>query len=664
MPKTKKDNKYSKRYDESSLEKAVIAVKNGMPKKTASREFGIPRSTLQFRMSEKFSKKEHGPRPILSKEEETLLVEWIMESYRKGFPQRKENLQSSVKHFLEDNPRPNPFRNNLPGDAWYNSFLKRHPILAHRQSEPVTAASSAVSEYDIRKWFSTIESYLKEKDLFSVLQHSDRVFNSDETNFQLCPKNKNVLAPKGARNVYEVDVGQAKTNLTVLFTFSASGTTTPPMIIYPYKRLPSEIAASVPAGWGIGVSDNGWMKTEIFFEYLANIFYPYLVRQNIDFPVILFVDGHSTHLNYKISELCTKLKIVLICLYQNSTRILQPADVAAFKPLKSHWKKGVLEWRQQNPSLGLTKEKFAPILEKVIKQLKPQATIHGFRACGLFPWNPDALDYTKCLGRHKIQNPEPIDRFQNQTLLPYSKFVEIVGENKINIFETLVSDKERNDDFLGLYKIYQYFHSDLRFQEESINTDQQQTNKAAITFDQPLDEVLLTIDPENLPDNVLMQDNVEIIFEDFFEPTKQSESTAYTESVHLAEPIVHEEPTEYTEPSEFVESTELITVACIQSDNLSKYLQCPQTPSRKGKKNSQRSSFVITSSWFKRAEVEKREKKERDDREKAERKRKREEAKEAKESKAMQKTKVAKIKNKSNKEKITSASTGTTTPLQ
>jgi hypothetical protein len=51
--------------------------------------------------------------------------------------------------------------------------------------------------------------------------------------------------------MYEVDRGQAKSTLTVLFTFSASGTITAPMIIYPYKRLPSEISvcAKVMGNW-------------------------------------------------------------------------------------------------------------------------------------------------------------------------------------------------------------------------------------------------------------------------------------------------------------------------------------------------------------------------------------------------------------------------------
>lgn len=87
------------------------------------------------------------------------------------------------------------------------------------------------------------------------------------------------------------------------------------------------------------------MKSEVFYEYIANIFYPFLLEKEIQFPVILFVDGHNS-LTFQLSKLCSNLNIILIALYPNSTRILQPADVAAFRPLKSGWKKGVFEWRK------------------------------------------------------------------------------------------------------------------------------------------------------------------------------------------------------------------------------------------------------------------------------------------------------------------------------
>jgi hypothetical protein len=112
--------------------------------------------------------------------------------------------------------------------------LKRHQILTIRTPEAVTSASGNVAEADIRKWFSQIEDYFEEKQYTDILKDPTRIFNDDETAFQLCPKIGKVLTPKGAKNIYEIDQAAAKSNITVMFTFAASGNLTPPMLIYPY----------------------------------------------------------------------------------------------------------------------------------------------------------------------------------------------------------------------------------------------------------------------------------------------------------------------------------------------------------------------------------------------------------------------------------------------
>lgn len=218
-----------------------------------------------------------------------------------------------MQEFLNKNGRQTPFKDNLPGKSWYKNFLSRHPMITVRKSESVTKASSCISEDNIRGWFKDIENYLEEG-LFDVLKDSNRVFNGDETNFVLCPKTHKVLAVNGIKNVYEIDQGKAKESVSCMFTFSAGGETVPPMIIYPYVRVPAEVVQSVPASYGVGRSESGWIKSEVFYEYVANILNPFLVAKNVPKPVLLFVDGHKSHLSYCLSKLCNELGIVLIAL--------------------------------------------------------------------------------------------------------------------------------------------------------------------------------------------------------------------------------------------------------------------------------------------------------------------------------------------------------------
>jgi hypothetical protein len=71
---------------------------------------------MQFRLSSNLKKIEPGPNTYLSKEEETLIHNWICESLKKGFPKEKKDIQSSVKQFLDQNPRDNHSRQNTPGE--------------------------------------------------------------------------------------------------------------------------------------------------------------------------------------------------------------------------------------------------------------------------------------------------------------------------------------------------------------------------------------------------------------------------------------------------------------------------------------------------------------------------------------------------------------------
>lgn len=283
-----------------------------------------------------------------------------------------------------------------------------------------------MSEDDVRGWYKQIKDYFDENNLFHILSDPRRVneivFNWDETNFFCAPKQVSFWVKRRKTRVWSWSRPvQNFADCYVYFlriwqSYFTDGH------FFPNKRLPAEITSKIPEDWGVGLSDNGWMKSDIFYEYIKNVLHPHLVQTGIIFPVILFVDGHKSHLTYAVSEVCFNLQIFLIALYPNCTRLLQPANVSAFKPLKSGWQKTVLEWRQNNPSVALTKNNFVPLLVKTIKNTITASTvINRFRTTGLCPWNMIAVDYRKCLGKTNISQAERliIKRImKNQKLWP------------------------------------------------------------------------------------------------------------------------------------------------------------------------------------------------------------------------------------------------------
>jgi hypothetical protein len=117
-------------------------------------------------------------------------------------------------------------------------------------------------------------------------------------------------------------------------------------------------------------------------------------REGIKFPVALFVHGHKSHLMYQLSLLGSQLQTEVTAFYPNATKILQPVDMAAFCPIKIFWQRAVKKWRRE----VLNEVQIALFLKEVTESsTKPESLAKGFKACGLYPLNPNALDYSKCL---------------------------------------------------------------------------------------------------------------------------------------------------------------------------------------------------------------------------------------------------------------------------
>lgn len=93
------------------------------------------------------------------------------------------------------------------------------------------------------------------------------------------------------------------------------------------------------------------------------------------------------------------------------THILQPADVSVFKPLKQEWKTTVRSWlsRPENVNSCVNKLNFCTLFEETLKGTNITNQIkNGFRKCGLFPLNPENVDYTKCVKdtlQNKLEKP-------------------------------------------------------------------------------------------------------------------------------------------------------------------------------------------------------------------------------------------------------------------
>lgn len=373
--------------------------------RTAGKKYNIPESTLRHKKSGYHPiAKKMGPETILTSAEEDVLVAYIKGSLRRATPVTLKNIIDAVGTILrtereEGHERKVPWAfKEEPKRKWWRLFRSRHPEITYRTPETLTTNRKKISKAVIKQWFADAQTYFEDEGMLEALTDPSRHFNIDESGFSLSPKQGKVLAIVGEKHVFEESANQQKTNITVLANVCADGRLPPPLIIYPRKRITAHMAEHFPEQFEccVGKSDRGYITFETLYEYLCNSFNDWLNDNNVQRPIILWTDWHETRSNYFLAKELLELNIIMYGLPPNTTHIMQPLDVAVFGPLKKAWAKGAKDFEHKNPDSMITQTNFAEVLLPLYYGcIKPENIKAGFDKCGLYPFNPEAPDYSK-----------------------------------------------------------------------------------------------------------------------------------------------------------------------------------------------------------------------------------------------------------------------------
>jgi len=179
----------------------------------------------------------------------------------------------------------------------------------------------AANRQTISGWFDAVTNIFFEK--IGLVKrgrtsptYAQRIWNCDETGFCLAVASDKVLATRGARSVHETTGGSNRSYITVLACGSASGCALPPFTVYKGVYLKKEWLAQGLAGAMYGVSESGWMEGCTFLSWFKKLFIPAVNLNHLlkTGPVVLFVDGHHSHV--------TCIRCNTVCLRQRCPSLL------------------------------------------------------------------------------------------------------------------------------------------------------------------------------------------------------------------------------------------------------------------------------------------------------------------------------------------------------
>ena len=112
-------------------------------------------------------------------------------------------------------------------------------------------------------------------------------------------------------------------------------------------------------------SRSGWFDSYCFNDWFETLFVP--CAKKLQGKKVLIGDNLSSHFTATVLRLAEQHDTLFVCLPPNATHLLQPLDVAFYRPLKGYWRKVLDEWKagRKKAAQTLSKDIFPSLLTKL-----------------------------------------------------------------------------------------------------------------------------------------------------------------------------------------------------------------------------------------------------------------------------------------------------------
>jgi hypothetical protein len=148
----------------------------------------IPKSTLHRWISKQPSKAGAGRPAVMTSEEEGILVAALKFMAQCNMPWERKDVKIIIKEFLDDQGRPNQFKDNVPSDDWVRGFEKRHPELSQRSVELLTLARiKHLTPDTVHAFFDLLEPQIIK---FNLANAPNRIWNLMKLDSTLTPQER------------------------------------------------------------------------------------------------------------------------------------------------------------------------------------------------------------------------------------------------------------------------------------------------------------------------------------------------------------------------------------------------------------------------------------------------------------------------------------------
>lgn len=258
---------------------------------------------------------------------------------------------------------PHRFNNEkkMAGKLFYFDFMKRHPDLSLRTAESTSlmrAVGFNKTQVDI--FFTNLRNCLT--NITSVHQIFIIVTR------QASQQSKNTKSySKKKKQVGKLTSAERGKNVSIMFCMSATGQFIPPFFIFPRQRVNERLLINAPPESEAVAQPKGWMNNEIFLKWLS--LFVKFTRPTKESPILMVLDGHSSHKTLDVINFCRDNHIYLISTPPHTTHKLQPLDRSFMKPFKNAYNERCGIWMRANAGARITEYDIAGLVAEAFKRV-------------------------------------------------------------------------------------------------------------------------------------------------------------------------------------------------------------------------------------------------------------------------------------------------------
>jgi len=126
------------------------------------------------------------------------------------------------------------------------------------------------------------------------------------------------------------------------------------------------------------------------------------LQRGTERPVVLVLDGHFAHLNYKTLAFAVSVKIEIFTLPSHTSHFTQPLDTLVFRALKKGYEDSVKAFPLRHAGARPTKDDVAALVTIAWKSaMIPENVMGSFRCTGIFPLSVDKI-LNKIIGANPV----------------------------------------------------------------------------------------------------------------------------------------------------------------------------------------------------------------------------------------------------------------------